>query len=123
MNVKKSPLYTVQLIVRYAKNYPCHPRAKTSYGRKSLAEIRVEPDPGEGGIADVGIFDGICANFFCGILESEWRAIGIRYEIPLRRTASRFCLLTSFDPQKFDAGFALTQDDTQFFTVTNSVSS
>ena len=42
------------------------------------------------------------------------KAIGTRYEIPLRRTASRFCLLTSFDPQKFDAGYALAQDDTQW---------
>ena len=42
------------------------------------------------------------------------KAIGTRYEIPLRRTASRFCLLTSFDPQKFDAGEALAQDDTQW---------
>ena len=42
------------------------------------------------------------------------KAIGTRFEIPLRRTASRFCLLTSFDPQKFDAGYALTQDDTQW---------
>ena len=51
---------------------------------------------------------------FMEFLESEWRAIGTRFEIPLRRTASRFCLLTSFDPQKFDAGYALTQDDTQW---------
>ena len=42
------------------------------------------------------------------------KAIGTRYEIPLRRTASRFFLLTSFDPQKFDAGYALAQDDTQW---------
>ena len=47
------------------------------------------------------------------------KAIGTRFEIPLRRTASRFCLLTPFDPQKFDAGEALAQDDTLFFTVAN----
>ena len=42
------------------------------------------------------------------------KAIGTRYEIPLRRTASRFAPFVSLTYANFDAGYALTQDDTQW---------
>ena len=41
------------------------------------------------------------------------KAIGNPFEIPLRLSPCAFaCSGKAFDPQKFDAGFALAQDDT-----------
>jgi hypothetical protein len=59
-----------------------------------------------------GISRGILMAFVANVT-LRTKAIGNPFEIPLRLTPCAFaCSGKAFDPQKFDAGYALAQDDT-----------